>query len=91
MPIGNGRFVYTLRIDLAGVKPPIWRRIGVDSEMPLAMLHEVIQLAFGWHDVHLHVFEIGPSRYATPDALPMGGSGMKWSTWTPVRCAWENW
>lgn len=62
------RLSYLLRIDLDGSKPPIWRRVGVDSQITLGMLHDVIQAAFGWHDAHLHAFEIGNEQYGNPEA-----------------------
>lgn len=63
---------YTLRIDLADSKPPIWRRIGVDSRITLAQLHRSIQAAFGWTDSHLHDFEIGDEYYGDPEQDPSG-------------------
>jgi hypothetical protein len=36
----------------------IWRRILVRSESSLAQLHDIIQIAFGWSDNHLHRFRI---------------------------------
>lgn len=64
--------VYTLRIDLADSKPPIWRRIAVDSQITLGTLHKVIQAAFGWTDTHLHDFEIDEQCYGDPDQDPTG-------------------
>lgn len=63
----NQPLSYTLRIDLVNSKPPIWRRIGVDSQITLGMLHEVIQAAFGWTDSHLHAFQIGSDEFGDPD------------------------
>ncbi len=48
----------TIRIDLTGIKPPLWRRIRVPLRCDFAMLHEIIQEAMGWEDYHLHAFEI---------------------------------
>ncbi|HET7389100.1 MAG TPA: plasmid pRiA4b ORF-3 family protein [Nocardioidaceae bacterium] len=52
---------YRLRLDLAGAKPPIWRRLEADSHLSLAELHTAIQIAFGWYDYHLHRFALGGS------------------------------
>lgn len=47
---------FVLRITLNGSKPPIWRRVAVRSDITLGELHEVIQIAMGWTDSHLHQF-----------------------------------
>ena len=41
----------------------IWRRILVRSESSLAQLHDIIQIAFGWSDSHLHRFRIHGRDY----------------------------
>jgi hypothetical protein len=55
--------VLRLRITLEEVDPPIWRRLFVPSGVPLAKLHDIIQVAMGWTDSHLHAFTIGTTRY----------------------------
>ncbi|MFA7335637.1 MAG: hypothetical protein WC028_02545 [Candidatus Obscuribacterales bacterium] len=52
-----------LKITLAGVKPPIWRRISIETDASLYDLHEAIQMAMGWTDSHLHEFQIGRYRF----------------------------
>lgn len=52
---------YRVRIDLTGMKPPVWRRLDISSEMLLDQIHQVIQVAFGWTDSHLHKFAVGAS------------------------------
>lgn len=47
---GASHIVYTLRIELAGSQPLIWRRVAVGGETTLAFLHHVIQAAMGWSD-----------------------------------------
>lgn len=59
----------TLRIELLYVQPVVFRRVIVPGDITLAVLHEVIQAAFGWQDCHLHEFVFGANRYAPPDAL----------------------
>ena len=49
--------VYQIKVELRGATPPIWRRLEVPADISLARLHTVIQIAFGWHDGHLHVFQ----------------------------------
>ena len=52
-----------LRVDLAHLKPAVWRRLEVPASMTLAQLHRAIQMAFDWTDSHLHGFEIDGQRY----------------------------
>jgi hypothetical protein len=54
--------VYQLKITLAEIKPPIWRRIQVKN-CSLAKLHNVIQTAMGWMNMHLWVFDIDGEEY----------------------------
>jgi len=51
--------IYILRIELLYTKPPIWRRLAVPSDITLGQLHEVIQIAMGWCNAHLHQFTLG--------------------------------
>lgn len=55
---------YRVRIDLKETAPPAWRRLELASDLSLDGLHEIIQLAFGWTDSHLHRFGSGPSYYS---------------------------
>lgn len=55
--------VHQLKITLLGIRPPIWRRVTVQAEMPLSELHGVIQIAMGWCDGHLHLFRFA-DRFA---------------------------
>lgn len=59
--------IIQIRIDLADVRPAVWRRVLVPESMTLADLHEVIQGAMGWDDQHLHGFEIDGYRFGMPD------------------------
>jgi hypothetical protein len=56
-----------LRIELADIKPVIWRRVVVPETITLTKLHRVIQAVMGWMDCHLHEFEIAGERYGIPD------------------------
>lgn len=49
---------YRLRVDLNDVKPPIWRRLDVPSDLTLDQFHVVLQAAMGWFDVHMHGFRM---------------------------------
>ncbi|MEO7206597.1 MAG: plasmid pRiA4b ORF-3 family protein [Steroidobacteraceae bacterium] len=55
--------IYQLRAVLRGISPLIWRRLLVRSDSSLAQLHETLQMAFGWEDVHLNRFEIHGREY----------------------------
>ena len=48
--------IYELRVTLCDTKPPIWRRVAVPANITLGQLHDVIQIAMGWTDSHLHIF-----------------------------------
>lgn len=51
--------LYRVRVDLDTAKPPIWRRLDVRSDLPLSVVHRVLQAAFDWTDSHLHRFSLG--------------------------------
>ncbi len=63
------------KITLRDAKPPIWRRVVVRADLPLAGMHDVIQIAMGWMNSHLHQFiKVDGARrtyYGAPD--PFGG------------------
>lgn len=50
--------VYQLRIELRNFKPAIYRDVLVDPTITLSKLHQLIQAAMGWADVHLHGFAL---------------------------------
>lgn len=68
--------IYQLKVTLKGSKPPIWRRILVGGETTLAELHDILQVAMGWSDQHLHAFHIGDIEYGPnePDPDPFFAS-----------------
>lgn len=57
----------TLRINIADITPPVWRRIAVDGDISLRALHHIIQAAFGWTDAHLHEFRVDGDTYSMLD------------------------
>ncbi|MGI9051555.1 MAG: IS1096 element passenger TnpR family protein [Ilumatobacteraceae bacterium] len=59
--------MHTLKITLRRVRPPVWRRITVPSDLKLAALAPVLEAAMGWYGDHLHAFEAGGKRYGEPD------------------------
>jgi hypothetical protein len=55
-----------LTVTLDEIQPPIWRSLDVPASVTMAKLHELLQVALGWTNSHLHVFEIGEERIAIP-------------------------
>jgi hypothetical protein len=65
--------VFQFKMTLVGIKPPIWRRVQT-KDCDLGKLHEIIQIAMGWENCHLHQFTIDGVRYGppSPDDLDFG-------------------
>lgn len=59
--------IYRIKVGLQGAKPPIWRRLEVPADTTLARLHRIIQVAFGWDDSHLHVFQTPYGEFGVAD------------------------
>jgi hypothetical protein len=59
--------IYQLKATLRYTRPPIWRRLLVPAGLTLEVLHDVLQMAMGWYDCHLHEFSIGQKRFGKPD------------------------
>lgn len=65
---------YQLKITLDDSKPAIWRTVQV-ADCPLDVLHQVVQLAMGWTNSHLHQFEFEGDQFTDPrDDLDDGGN-----------------
>ena len=58
---------YQLKITLNHIKPVIWRRFIVDSNIKLPDLHKVIQTVMGWTNSHLHQFVKDKKFYSEPE------------------------
>ena len=58
--------ICTLRIELRGSDPLIWRRVEVPTSITLKMLHDIVQAAMGWWDCHLWEFAIAQRRFGPP-------------------------
>lgn len=50
---------YQLKISLIDSDPEIWRQVVVPAQIKLSDLHQVIQLAMGWENIHEHAFDTG--------------------------------
>ncbi|MBN1338182.1 MAG: plasmid pRiA4b ORF-3 family protein [Bacteroidales bacterium] len=48
--------IYQIKISLNGSNPAIWRRLLIPSDNFLKDFHNIIQIAMGWEDAHLHQF-----------------------------------
>ena len=59
--------IYQIKVTLRYTRPPIWRRQLVPAGLTLDALHDVLQLAMGWDDSHMHEFRIGQRRFGKPD------------------------
>lgn len=58
--------IYQLKVTLLGTKPPIWRRLLVAADLTLAQLHDVLQIAMGWQNGHMHQFRLGQRYFGRP-------------------------
>jgi len=65
-----------LKVTLEGIDPPIWRRLEVPASLRLERLHDVLQVALGWTNSHLHVFEVGEERIGLPYSLDQLTDGL---------------
>jgi hypothetical protein len=48
---------YEVKVTLLGIRPPVWRRMMVRSDITLEHLHRVLQIVMGWTDSHMHAFQ----------------------------------
>jgi hypothetical protein len=62
----NPSEICTVRIELLDTDPLIWRQVEVPISMTFKGLHEVVQAAMGWCDMHLWEFRVGKRRYGLP-------------------------
>ena len=47
---------YQIKVALSHIKPPVWRRLIVDSRISLDALHDALQISMGWTNSHMHQF-----------------------------------
>ncbi len=62
----NPAKLYQLKITLLHSTQPVWRRILAGSDTTLDQLHQIIQIAMGWEDCHLHAFTSDKGEYFGP-------------------------
>jgi hypothetical protein len=61
------RDVFGLRVTLRHIRPAIWRSLQAPAELTLGQIHQVLQIAFGWQDSHLHDFVVHDIRFGMVD------------------------
>jgi hypothetical protein len=61
-PSSKASLLFQFKIKLVGSKPPIWRRIQL-PDCGLDKFHDIIQVAMGWENCHMHQFTIDGERY----------------------------
>lgn len=59
--------LYQIKVTLLGTKPPIWRRLLIPADVTLAQLHNVLQIAMGWEDGHMHEFRVAQRCFGQPE------------------------
>jgi hypothetical protein len=68
-----GQSVFRLRIQLADVRPVVWRRVLAPGSVRLSKLSEMLLAAMGWTNSHLHAFLVGDKRFGMNfDEFPEG-------------------
>jgi hypothetical protein len=89
--VASERMILQLRVVLRGISPLIWRRLLVPSDTSIAQLHEVLQVAFGWEDMHLHRFEIRGREYGlSRDGGCRHPSNLSFCTFIDVTCSFKG-
>ena len=58
--------IATLRIELVGSEPLIWRVVEVPTSITLKVLHDVVQVSMGWCDHHLWEMTINGKTFGLP-------------------------
>jgi len=67
---GKQGSVHRLKVTLREVRPPVWRRIEVSSDVTLGQLAALLEAAMGWESYHLHAFEVAGATYGMADVDP---------------------
>jgi hypothetical protein len=65
--MAGDKMMYQIKVTLNGIRPPVWRRLLVPSSLSLKDLHDILQVAIGWTDSHLHQFVAKGTFYGEPD------------------------
>ncbi|MDD2970903.1 MAG: hypothetical protein PHE02_02070 [Lachnospiraceae bacterium] len=49
---------YVIKVTIENLHPPVWRRIIIPERITFEDLHDVLQIAFGWENDHMHDFSL---------------------------------
>jgi hypothetical protein len=77
--------IATLRIELKGSAPPIWRVVEVPTSITLRVLHDIVQAAMGWLNYHLWELIIDGQTYGLPMDDDWGTAPRKVAARTRLR------
>jgi len=55
--------LYTMKVVLLGIEPPIWRRFVAPSWMTLEHIHVLLQIVMGWRLAHSYAYTIQGKRF----------------------------
>lgn len=69
--------IYQVKISIKGSKPPIWRRVLVESSTSFYGLHTIIQDIFNWDNSHLYEFDGNIATYTDKESIEEGLGGFK--------------
>jgi hypothetical protein len=58
--------VFQLHLQVASLRPPVWRRLLVRESMWLSRLHDSVQVLFEWFDYQTHEFAFGDLKFGNP-------------------------
>ena len=78
--------VLEFRVELRGIKPPIWRRIQVPDSYTFWDLHSAIQDAMGWLDGHLHAFVLRNPETGAEEWIGVPDP----ESWQPTKAGWKE-
>jgi hypothetical protein len=65
-PIATSNLVQ-FRLSVKDIKPEIWRKLLVSSDITLEKLHAILQVVMGWKNRHLYAFVVNEKRYSPPN------------------------
>ncbi|HMW90415.1 MAG TPA: plasmid pRiA4b ORF-3 family protein [Candidatus Obscuribacter sp.] len=57
---------YQIKITLLDSPLPIWRRLVLRSDLPLSLVHEMLQIVMGWGNYHNHLFITPTAVFGIP-------------------------
>lgn len=61
--IDSEEVIFQFKIELKGLRPPVWRRFLVGSNVTFYQFHNIIQQVMGWENYHMYQFVLGRNSY----------------------------